>query len=90
MKNTIIVLALLLSACSTVPVVTPMPKWPDVPEDLKQPAPALIPLNHEQRQLSDLIENSNENYTQYYLLKERYEAWQNWYENQKKIWNGLQ
>ena len=39
--------------------------------------------------LSDLISNSNDNYTQYYILKEKYEGWQNWYNGQQKIWQGL-
>ena len=89
MKKIILVSLFLLSACasSKAPIVL---KWPEAPADLQQPAAELTPLAPEQRNLSDLIENSNKNYTQYYILKEKYEGWQNWYNSQQKIWQGLQ
>jgi hypothetical protein len=85
----LLLITLLLSACAsnTAPV---MPKWPVAPAELQSPVPDLTPLTPEQRNLSDLIENSNENYAQYYILKEKYESWQNWYSTQQKIWEGLQ
>lgn len=89
MKRAIIILAMFLSACAntTAPV---MPKWPAVPADLQQPAADLTPLTSDQHSLSDLLDNADDNYTQYYLLKEKYEGWQNWYNAQQKIWQGLQ
>jgi hypothetical protein len=89
MKRLLIISVFLLSACANT--VTPiMPKWPSVPADLQQPAEELTPLAPEQRNLSDLLDNANNNYTQYYILKEKYEGWQNWYNTQQKIWQGLQ
>lgn len=88
MKRTIIILAMFLSACANT-VAPVMPSWPTAPTDLQTPAPELTPLGPDQRNLSDLIENSNDNYTQYYILKEKYEGWQSWYDSQKKIWDGL-
>jgi len=32
--------------------------------------------------------NANSNYSQYYQLKKKYEAWQEWYAAQKKIYEG--
>jgi hypothetical protein len=89
MKRLVVISLFLLSACAntTAPVI---PSWPVAPADLQQSAPDLTPLAPEQRNLSDLIQNSNENYTQYYILKEKYEGWQNWYNTQQKIWQGLQ
>lgn len=89
MKRLIAIFSLLLSACAntTAPVI---PKWPTAPADLQQPAADLTPLAPEQRNLSDLLDNANNNYTQYYILKEKYEGWQNWYNTQQKIWKGLQ
>jgi len=89
MKRSIVILSLLLSACANTaaPVI---PAWPTAPADLQRPAADLTPLTPDQRNLSDLISNSNDNYTQYYILKERYEGWQNWYNTQQKIWQGLQ
>lgn len=89
MKRLTVILVFLLTACANT-VAPVMPSWPTVPADLQQPAVDLTPLKPEQRNLSDLISNSNDNYTQYYILKEKYEGWQNWYMNQQKIWQGLQ
>jgi len=89
MKRLIIMSVFLLTACANTATQV-IPKWPEAPADLQQPAVDLTPLKPEQRNLSDLISNSNENYTQYYILKERYEGWQNWYQSQQKIWQGLQ
>ena len=89
MKKLTVMFTFLLSACAntTAPVI---PNWPLVPSDLQQPAQDLTPLAEDKHNLSDLIENANENYSQYYILKEKYEGWQNWYNSQQKIWQGLQ
>lgn len=89
MKQLIVISAFLLSACAntSTPVI---PKWPTAPADLQQPAQDLTPLNPDQHNLSDLIGNANDNYAQYYILKEKYQGWQNWYNTQQKIWQGLQ
>jgi hypothetical protein len=89
MKRLIIISLFLLSACASnkAPII---PKWPDAPADLQQPADELTPLAPEQRNLSDVIGNANDNYSQYYILKEKYEGWQNWYKSQQQIWQGLQ
>jgi hypothetical protein len=89
MKRLIIISALLLTACATGKTNV-MPKWPEAPADLQQPAAELTPLPSDKRNLSDLIDNSNDNYAQYYILKEKYEGWQNWYKSQQQIWQGLQ
>jgi hypothetical protein len=88
MKRLIVISLFLLTACAgtRAPVI---PKWPTAPDELQQPAAELTPLAPEQRNLSDLIQNSNDNYTQYYILKEKYESWQNWYNTQKQIWQSL-
>jgi hypothetical protein len=88
MKRLMFVCLYLLSSCaSQEPIV--QPSWPSAPSALFEPAEKLKPLGDDQHRLSDLIENANINYSQYYLLKEKYEAWQNWYDTQKKIWNGI-
>jgi hypothetical protein len=90
MKLLVPVLVLLLSACATKTTAPVIPQWPTVPADLTAPAVDLVPLTEDQHSLSDLIQNSNQNYTQYYILKEKYQGWQIWYNNQQKIWQGLQ
>jgi hypothetical protein len=64
-------------------------KWPDAPTELLEPSEDLVPLAPEQTQLSDLLDNANTNYTKYYNLKDRYDAWQSWYNTQKTIHDGL-
>ena len=64
-------------------------KWPAAPAELQQPADNLKPLPADKKTLADLIENANENYGTYYQLKERYEAWQQWYDTQKKIYESV-
>ena len=49
------------------------------------PAPNLKELTSNNVNLSDLLDNANENYGNYYELKERYLAWQEWYKTQRKI-----
>jgi hypothetical protein len=89
MKRLILISLFVLTACASNKAQI-IPNWPAAPADLQEPVPDLTPLAPEQRNLSDLIENSNENYTQYYILKEKFEGWQNWYNTQQKIWQGLQ
>jgi hypothetical protein len=36
------------------------------------------------------LENANSNYAEYYLLKEKYETWQQWYNQQQKIYQDAQ
>lgn len=80
-----ILVLILLTGCSTaVPVAQ---KFPDVPSILMEPAPMLTPMDPSKRNLSDLLENANDNYGTYYTTREKLSAWQNWYNQQKKIFN---
>lgn len=83
MKLAAVIMLLALTGCASPNVM----KWPDAPEELKQPAAELSVLREDQHQLSDLIQNANENYSKYYQLKNKYEAWQDWYNKQQKIYN---
>jgi hypothetical protein len=81
----IIGLTLMLGACSTIVPVTQ--KFPDVPEEYLKPADKLTPLavTKGKPQLSDLLDNVNENYGKYYELRDKYNGWIEWYNTQKKI-----
>ena len=83
MNKLIIILALFLTACSTVVPVTM--KFPQAPESLMSQTEPLEPLPADKRELSDLIDNATYNYGKYYELEVKYKAWQEWYESQKKI-----
>jgi hypothetical protein len=82
-KFLVIFLVALITGCTTVPVAV---KFPDVPAALVEPAGKLTPLDTNKKiQLSDIIENANENAGKYYELREKYNAWIEWYTSQKKI-----
>jgi hypothetical protein len=54
-----------------------------------EPASNLTPLPEDKKSLTDLIQNANENFGKYYQLKEKYEAWQEWYNTQKQIYESV-
>jgi hypothetical protein len=89
MKNILaIFLVMLVTGCSTTAPVTV--KFPEVPEVLTQPADKLTPLDTSKKiELSDIIENANENAGKYYALREKYNAWIEWYNSQKKIFDSV-
>ncbi len=81
----IILLSLLLVGCSTTVVPVTM-KFPDASPSLMTPAPDLNKLPTDKKvELSDIIKTTNENSKLYYELKIKYEAWQEWYKEQKSI-----
>jgi hypothetical protein len=88
MKNLFLIIFIAtLSACSTAPITV---KFPDVPKALTEPAGKLAPLDTSKKvELSDIIENANENAGKYYELRERYNAWIEWYTEQKKIFDSV-
>lgn len=86
-KLAAVFLVALITGCSTTaPVVM---KFPDAPAALKEPADKLTPVIKENPQLSDIIENANENAGKYYELREKYRSWQEWYEQQKRIFDSV-
>lgn len=84
----IIVMLLILTGCATqsVPVAR---KFPEAPAELLKPAVNLEPIPENTTALSVLIENANANYTAYRTLRERYEAWQQWYQDQKSNFDSV-
>jgi hypothetical protein len=75
----------LLVGCTTVPVVQ---KFPSVPDTLTKPAPALkeIPAGSSASQIFDIV---IDNYGTYNEVAEELAGWQKWYNDQKKIFNGV-
>ena len=89
MKQLLVILLLaVVTGCSTTAPVTV--KFPDVPVELTEPAEKLTPLDPSKKvELSDIIENANENAGKYYKLREKYNAWIEWYTSQKKIFDSI-
>lgn len=82
----LIILAFLATGCSTtVPVVA---KFPEVPERLLQKCPQLEKLENEAK-LSDISKTITNNYTSYYECAVKDDAWIEWYQIQKKIFEEL-
>jgi hypothetical protein len=75
-------LALMLSGCfKTVPVKR---NFPAVPAELQQ-ACADLEKTPDSTQLSDVVKTVTKNYSLYHECRTRNEAWIEWYDAQKKI-----
>ena len=82
----VLLLLILVSGCSTVVPVTV--KFPDAPDRIKVKCPQLKTLN-EDAKLSDIAKTVTENYTTYYECAVKHDAWIEWYETQKIIFEKL-
>ena len=76
----------MLGCSTTVPLSQ---KFPEAPDQLMEPAQELTLLPENEKTLTDLIENANTNYGQYYDLKAKYQTWQEWYKQQKQIFESV-
>lgn len=87
MRLLLVILALSLTACSTVVPVTA--KWPQAPGILVQePCPDLQKLQTDPK-LSQVAKTVVDNYSEYYQCAAKLSAWQRWYQEQKAIYEGL-
>ena len=87
MKKIIIMMLFLgLIGCSTTVPVTA--KFPETPKHIMQKCPQLDALNDEVK-LSDVAKTVTINYTQYYSCAVKVDAWIEWYEIQKRIYEGI-
>ena len=76
----------LLTGCSTVVPVTA--KFPQVPNHLLQKCPQLDELSDEAK-LSDVAKTVTNNYTKYYECAVKSDAWIEWYEINKRIFESV-
>ena len=79
-------LLLLMVGCSTTVPVTA--KFPEVPERLMQKCPQLEKLENEAK-LSDIAKTVSNNYTTYYECAVKDDAWIEWYQTQKHIFESV-
>jgi len=78
---------LMLHGCSTtVPVVA---KFPDIPQKLMVKCPPLDKIEEKETTLSDVTKTVTKNYNTYYECAVKDDAWIEWYQIQKKIFEGL-
>ena len=85
-KLAILLTVIILAGCQSVPIV---PKWPDVPEDLKTACPDLKTVDPQNDKLSAVLDTVADNYHQYYDCKAKVDDWITWYKGQQKIWETL-
>jgi hypothetical protein len=87
MKNIIAVCAFFaLTGCSTV--VPVKAKFPDVPERLMVKCPQLEKMS-ETPTLSDVAKTVTNNYTTYYECAVKHDAFVEWYQTQKRIFESV-
>ena len=86
MKYTLLLIAALLTGCSTVVPVTA--KFPDPPGKAAQERCPTLQLLNDNPTLSDIAKIIAINYSTYYECAVRADAWQEWYEIQKRIFEG--
>lgn len=77
----------MLAGCfGTVPVKR---NFPEIPEELKVSCPDLKTIEKGTTQLSVVITAVTDNYTQYHECKVKVDAWKEWYNSQKQIFDSV-
>lgn len=83
----VLALAVLLSGCSTVVPIEK--KFPVAPQVLLERCPDLLTVDDGKNSLRDMLKIVIQNYATYYQCAERTHGWQDWYKEQKKIYEGV-
>lgn len=82
-----IVLAFLITACSTAVPLTQ--SFPQAPAVLLEKCPELKTIAGERVTIVEFTRTVSENYTTYHQCAGRTDAWIDWYDQQKKIWEEM-
>lgn len=87
MKYILILAVAMLSACSTV---TPVARnFPSAPVELKAACEDLQLVPADTVKLSEVVSTVTKNYGQYHDCKNRVDAWNEWYNTQKQIFDSV-
>lgn len=82
----LLALTVLLAGCSfTVPVKQQFPVAPAV---LLEKCPDLLTIDDGKNSMRDMLKIVIQNYALYYQCAEKTHGWQDWYTEQKKIFDG--
>lgn len=84
MKRLVLTLAILLSACTSVPVKQ---KFPEAPAKLMTKCPNLKTVEGDKVSITDMLKVVVENYSTYYQCAVITDGWQEWYQVQKIIFD---
>ena len=87
MKYIILSLALVLSACSTpVPVSQ---RFPDVPKALVERCESLKKIEGDRVAITEMLKVVVQNYGMYYECAAKVDGWNDWYLEQKRIYESI-
>jgi hypothetical protein len=84
MKTLILLMAVCLTGCITVPVKQ---KFPDAPKELMEACKPLAIIEGETTTLSKLMDTVAKNYGTRHDCAAKKDAWSTWYTEQKKIFD---
>ena len=87
MKYIILSLTLVLAACSTpVPVKQ---KFPDVPKSLVERCESLKKIEGDRVAITEMLKVVVQNYGMYYECAAKVDGWNDWYQEQKRIYESV-
>lgn len=78
---------ILLTGCASLLPVKPV--WPAIPTELSATCPDLKQTPIETSKMSQVLDVVVDNYSQYHECQEKSNAWVNWYNKQKKIYEEI-
>jgi hypothetical protein len=78
----LIPVVMLLTGC-----LATAPKFPEAPPELTAKCPELNEVAEGTKEFSKVLDVVVVNYSTYYECRVKVEAWQEWYKNQKEIYN---
>jgi hypothetical protein len=87
MKCTSLILAIFLSACSTTVPVSQ--KFPDVPKALIERCESLRKIEGDKVAITEMLKVVVQNYGMYYECAAKVDGWQEWYIEQKRIYESV-
>ena len=82
----VLALALLVGCSTTVPV---KPKFPEVPQALKERCENLKKIEGDKVAITEMLKVIIHNYTLYHECSTKVDGWQEWYNEQKRIYESV-
>jgi hypothetical protein len=86
MKYIVLSLALVLAACSTAPVKQ---KFPEVPKALVERCESLKKIEGDRVAITEMLKVVVQNYGMYYECAAKIDGWNDWYLEQKRIYESV-
>lgn len=85
MKSVILAFCVMLAGCTTV--VPVKQQFPVAPGILLERCPDLLTVDDGKNSLRDMLKVVIQNYSLYYQCAEKTHGWQDWYNQQRQIFN---